>query len=95
MDMGSDAHDNRTGGHSLPKDVNAGWDAQQEHWTGDITRLMMLVSAIAAGIILAFTLDGWFTFLETLPIYIVLALLLPAWQGAKRGGWRWQGIFQR
>ena len=69
------------------------WPAQREQWTRDVTGLMALVTIVAAVLIALSTLAGFFIFVETLPVYVVLALITPAWWGARRGGWRWARYF--
>jgi PAS domain S-box-containing protein len=61
----------------------------REQWTQDVLSLMALVVLLAALIITGMTLAGWFTFADIYPVYALLALVLPAWLGARLGGWRW------
>ncbi len=66
---------------------------QREHWTQDILSLMMIVILAAAVIISVGILAGYFDFIGSSPIYVVLILILPAWWGARHGGWRWASYF--
>jgi PAS domain-containing protein len=69
------------------------WQAQRESWVQDVTGLMTFVIVTAAVVIAIGTLADVFAFKETLPIYILLILVTPAWWGAKHGGWHWAGYF--
>ena len=64
---------------------------QRVRWTGDVIGLMGVVILIAAAVISAGILARTFTFLETIPIYILLALIVPAWLAVRSGRWKWAG----
>ncbi len=66
-------------------------EARGERSVQDVARLMMIVLLIAAAVILAGTLAGLFVFKDTIPIYILLVLIIPAYIGAHNGGWKWAG----
>ncbi len=67
--------------------------SNKAQWVRDVTGLMTAVILIATLIILTGVLAGIFTFIETIPIYILLLLTTLAWWGARRGGWRWARYF--
>ncbi len=54
--------------------------------------MMAVVILVAALIISAGVITGMFDFQGTLPIYILLILIVPAWYAARRWGWRWLGF---
>ena len=66
---------------------------RREPWIRDVTGLMAVVLLIAALVIACATLAGVFVFQNTLPVYILLVLISPAWWGARHGGWRWAAYF--
>ncbi len=60
-----------------------------EKWTRDILQLMMIVVTIAMTLIFMGVMYNIFTFIDTLPIYIMFLVIAPAWWGSRHGGWRW------
>ncbi len=60
-----------------------------EKWTRDILQLMMIVVSIAMTLIFMGVMYNIFTFIDTLPIYIMFLVIAPAWWGSRHGGWRW------
>lgn len=61
---------------------------RREQWTRDILSLMLVVSLIAAALILVWMLAGVFVLGETYPIFGVLAITLLAWWASRKGAWR-------
>lgn len=74
-----------------PSRTSLALEAKGERSVQDVARLMMIVLLVAAAVILAGTLAGFFVFKDTIPIYIMLTLIIPAYIGAHKGGWRWAG----
>ncbi len=76
----------------LAGDDSPHWRSQQAQWVRDVTGGMTLVILIAALVILAGVMAGFFSFRDTAPIYVLLPLSALAWWGAGRGGWRWAAL---
>ena len=76
----------------LPKLVSPDWQAQQVRWLQDVIRMMAAVITIAAVPISIGIIAGIFDIAGTLPIYVLLALIIPTWFAARRFGWRWLGV---
>jgi PAS domain S-box-containing protein/putative nucleotidyltransferase with HDIG domain len=76
-----------------PDQPHTTWQSQRERWVKDITQMMLIVILVAGILIFGFVLTGFFTLLDTLPIYILLVLILPVWWVARKGGYRWVAIF--
>ena len=66
---------------------------RRDQWTRDITRLMLIVTSIATGVILVGVLVGDYSISGTLPIYIILAASVVAYLAARKNGWRWARFF--
>ncbi len=75
----------------LPGIPTTDWRRLRVQWTGDVIGLMGVVIIVSALLIGAATLLGAFSFMDTLPIYILVAVILPAWLAVKRGRWAWAG----
>ena len=67
------------------------WLEQRVRWTGDVIGLMGAVILIAAAVITLGILARLFTLQDTLPIFILLILIVPAWLAVRRGRWKWAG----
>ena len=67
------------------------WLEQRVRWTGDVIGLMCAVILIAAAVITLGILARLFTLQDTLPIFILLILIVPAWLAVRRGRWKWAG----
>jgi PAS domain S-box-containing protein len=76
----------------LAGDYSPPWRSQQARWVRDVTGGIALVNLVAALVILAGVLAGFFSFRETAPVYVLLLLSALAWWGARRGGWRWAAL---
>ena len=74
------------------KSVPSDWSTQQSQWLRDVISMMAAVICIAALLISAGTIAGFFDFQGTLPIYVLLLLIAPTWFASRRVGWRWLGI---
>lgn len=66
---------------------------QRDQWVKDILKLMLIVIIVSAVIIISGVFIGFFTFIETIPIYIFVIFTFLAWWGANHGGWRWARFF--
>jgi len=65
---------------------------RRDLWTLEILRLLFIITALPAIIILFAIWSGFFTFSEAYPLFLDLLLLFIGWQGARRGGWQWAGL---
>jgi PAS domain S-box-containing protein len=62
---------------------------QHDKWTRDILKLMLTVMVISMVLILVGVAIGFFPFIDTIPIYVMVALTLVSYAAASRGGWMW------
>ena len=60
----------------------------RDAWTGDVIQLMIIVITAASMALLISNMAGIFTFLETLPIYILFVVVSTSWLLHRRFHWR-------